>query len=74
MSQVDGGGRVSTAMFGLPGMLLAVAEVEGELEQAVQATAGVAWCAGCGVAAKPHGRRPVRVRDLPCAGRPETLL
>ena len=49
-------------------------EFDGELEQSVQTTAGAAWCAGCGLAAKPHGRRPVRVRGLPCAGRPVTLL
>ena len=72
---MDGDDSVSTAMLGLPGLLLlAMSEVDGELEQAVQTTAGAAWCAGCGVAVKPHGRRPVRVRDLPCAGRPVTLL
>jgi transposase len=31
-------------------------------------------CAGCGVHAVPHGRRHVRVRDLPSAGRAVTLL
>ena len=68
-------GSASTAMLGLPGLvLLAVAEVDGELEQAVQTTVSTAWCEGCGVVAKPHGRRPVRVRELPCAGRPVTLL
>src|SRR5207302_6276369 len=31
-------------------------------------------CRGCGVAARLHARRPVRVRDLPAAGRPVTLI
>ena len=55
-------------------MLLAVSSAFGEFEQAVETTATTAWCHGCGVAAQPHGRRPVRVRDLPSSGRPVTLL
>ena len=62
-------------MLGLGGfVLLAVSSAFGELEQAVETTATTAWCEGCGVAAKPHGRRLVRVRDLPSSGRPVTLL
>jgi transposase len=68
-------GSAATAMLGLPGfVLLAVSEVDGELEQAVETTAVEEFCRGCGVAAVPHGRRPVRVRDLPSAGRPVTLI
>lgn len=68
-------GSASTAMLGLPGLVLvAVSELDGELEQAVETTATATWCQGCGVQAKPHGRRVVRVRDLPCGGRPTTLL
>jgi transposase len=62
-------------MLGLSGFrLLAVSEAFGELEQAVESTVISAWCQGCGVAAQPHGRRQVRIRDLPSSGRPVTLL
>jgi transposase len=62
-------------MLGLGGfVLLAVSSAFGELEQAVETTAATTWCEGCGVAAQPHGRRPVRVRDLPSSGRPVSLL
>ena len=70
-----GDGSAATAMLGLPGfVLLAVSEVEGELEQAVETTATEEFCRSCGVQAVGHGRRPVRVRDLPTAGRPVTLI
>jgi transposase len=62
-------------MLGLPGfVLLAVSQVEGELEQAVETTVVEEFCRSCGVQALAHGRRPVRVRDLPVAGRPVTLI
>jgi transposase len=62
-------------MLGLGGfVLLAVSSAFGELEQAVETAAVTAWCQSCGVAAQPHGRRLVRVRDLPSSGRPVTLL
>ena len=44
---------------------MAVSSAFGELEQAVETTAASARCEGYGVAAQPHGRRLVRVRDLP---------
>jgi transposase len=47
--------------------------VGGEWQLAVQATATVTGCGGCGVRATPHGRRTVRVRDLPIGGRPVVL-
>ena len=72
---MQGDGSAATAMLGLPGfVLLAVSQVEGELEQAIETTAGGEFCRACGVQAVPHGRRPVRVRDLPVAGRPVTLI
>jgi transposase len=62
-------------LLGLPGfVLLAVSEHDGELEQAVETTADLVGCPGCGAVAAAHARRPVRVRDLPCAGRPVTLI
>ena len=68
-------GSAGTAMLGLGGfVLLAVSSAFGELEQAVETTATNAWCRGCGVAAQPHGRRLVQVRDLPSSGRRVTLL
>ncbi len=72
---MSGDGSAGTALLGLDGFrLLAVSDAYGELEQAVETTATTAWCTGCGVRAVPHGRRQVRVRDLPSAGRAVTLL
>lgn len=62
-------------MLGLPGfVLLGVSTAFGELEQVIETTATRSWCAGCGVAATAHGRRQVRVRDLPSGGRAVTLV
>jgi hypothetical protein len=64
----------ATAMLGLDGfVLLAVSQLNGELEQAVETTASEEFCRGCGVRARLHDRRPTWVRDLPAAGRPVTL-
>lgn len=51
-----------------------MSDYAGELEQAVETTAVENFCRGCGVRAMLHDRRPVRVRDLPVAGRPVTLI
>jgi hypothetical protein len=47
--------------------------VGGEWQLVVQTTATMVGCAGCGVGATVHGRRVVRVRDLPIGGRPVVL-
>jgi transposase len=53
--------------------VLAAEVVSGEWQLAVQTTATVVGCIGCGVRAELHGRRSVRVRDLPIGGRPVVL-
>ena len=61
-------------LLDLDGFQLVSAELQGgEWQLAVQTTATVVGCAGCGVRATPHGRRTVRVRDLPIGGRPVVL-
>jgi hypothetical protein len=68
-------GSAATAMLGLAGfVLLAVSELGGEVEQAIETTEPVVGCPRCGVLARLHDRRPVRVRDLPAAGRAVTLI
>ena len=46
----------------------------GEVELLIETTAAVTGCLRCGVVARPHGRRPVLVRDLPICGRPTLLV
>jgi transposase len=53
--------------------VLAAQVVGGEWQLKVQTVATVIGCGGCGVRATPHGRRMVRVRDLPIGGRPVVL-
>jgi transposase len=66
---------VSAVMLGLPGfVVLAAAEVGGELELVVETTGTVTGCPDCGVVATPHARRDHLVRDIPAAGRPVLLL
>jgi transposase len=64
----------ASRLLGLDGFQVVAAElVGGEWQLAVQTTAAVVGCAGCGGRATPHGRRTVRVRDLPIGGRPVLL-
>jgi len=68
-------GRASgSILLGLDGFEVTAAEViDGEWQLQVQTTATVVGCVGCGVRAEAHGRRTVRVRDLPIGGRPVVL-
>ena len=64
----------ASRLLGLDGFEVLAAEVVGgEWQLAVQTTATVVGCIGCGVRAELHGRRSVRVRDLPIGGRPVVL-
>jgi transposase len=49
-------------------------EAEGELWLMVETTAEVVDCEACGTRAVGHGRREVRVRDLPIAVRRVVLV
>jgi transposase len=65
----------AAAMLGLPGfVVLAVSEVDGELEQAIETTVDLVGCPECGAVAQLHDRRPCWVRDLPAGGRPVILV
>jgi len=64
----------ASRLLGLDGFEVVSAElVGGEWQLAVQTTATVIGCVGCGERAELHGRRTVRVRDLPAGGRPVVL-
>jgi zinc-finger of transposase IS204/IS1001/IS1096/IS1165 len=68
------GNASGSLLLGLDGLEVVSAElVGGEWHLAVQTTARMVGCAGCGMRATPHGRRLVRVRDLPIGGRPVVL-
>lgn len=70
---VDGSAD-GAARLGLDGfVVLAAAEVDGELHQLVETTAARVGCPACGVVAVCHDRRRVWVRDLPSGGRPVAL-
>jgi transposase len=64
----------ASRLLGLDGFAVLTAEVVGgEWQLSVQTTATVVGCRGCGTRAELHGRRTVRVRDLPIGGRPVVL-
>src|SRR4029450_6309639 len=63
-----------STLLGLDGFEVQAAQVvAGEWQLEVQTTATLVGCQGCGMRAELHGRRPVRVRDLPIGGRPVVL-
>ena len=64
----------ASRLLGLDGFeVLAAQVVAGEWQLEVQTTTTAVGCQGCGVRAELHGRRTVRVRDLPIGGRPVVL-
>jgi transposase len=64
----------ASRLLGLDGFEVLATEVAGgEWRLVVQTTAEFVGCPGCGVRAQAHGRRTVRVRDLPAGGRPVVL-
>jgi transposase len=67
-------GASVTRLLGLDGFKVVAMQVtDGEWQLSVQTVATVVGCQGCGVRAELHGRRLVRVRDLPIGGRPVVL-
>jgi transposase len=59
------GSSTAVTMLGLPGLVvLAVDQIDGEIETTVETTATRAWCRSCGVRAVGHGRREIVVRDI----------
>jgi transposase len=68
------GSTSGSLLLDLDGFEVVSAELAaGEWQLPVQTTAAMVGCEGCGVRAEAHGRRPVRVRDLPSGGRPVVL-
>lgn len=69
------GSDVVTVLFGIDGMRVrAQAEIIEEWWLKIETTTDVVGCAACGTRAVGHGRRKVRVRDLPVFGRPVVLV
>lgn len=65
----------ATALLGMDGFVVgAQLDVDGERWLAVEMTTDVVGCEACGTRAVGHGRRVVRVRDLPMAETPVVLV
>jgi transposase len=65
----------ATALLGMPELVVgAQVDVGGEWWLLVETTAEVVGCEVCGTRAVGHGRRQVKVRDLPMADRPVVLV
>jgi len=59
----------------MPGFVVgAQVEVDGEWWLDVETTTDALGCPSCGTRAAGHGRRKVKIRDLPMAGRPVVLV
>ena len=66
-----------SALLGLDGFVVRAQLLDdetGEWWLAVETTEARGWCPTCGVRAVGHGRRRVKVRDLPIADRPVVLV
>jgi transposase len=66
-----------SALVGLDGFVVRVQLLEEDSDEwwlAVETTEDRAWCPSCGIRAVGHGRRRVKVRDLPIADRPVVLV
>ena len=65
----------ATALLGMEEFVVGTQpEVDGEVWLLVETTAEVVGCEGCGTRAVGHGRRVVKVRDLPAGDRPVVLV
>ena len=65
----------ATALLGMEEFVVgAQVHVDGEVWLSVETTADVVGCEGCGMRAVGHGRRVVRVRDLPVGDRSVVLV
>jgi transposase len=65
----------ATALLGMPEFVVgAQIDVDSEWWLAVETTADVVGCEACGTRGVGHGRRRVKVRDLPMADRPVVLV
>lgn len=65
----------ATALVAMPGFVVgAHVLVDGEWWLHVETAADVVGCSRCGTRAVGHGRRRVKVRDLPIAGTPVVLV
>ena len=74
---MDHDGSGVSALLGLDGFVVVAQLLDdetGEWWLAVETTEDRAWCPTCGVRAVGHGRRRVKVRDLPMADRPVVLV
>jgi transposase len=74
---MEGNGSDVSALLGLDGFVVRAQlldEVTGEWWLAVETAESRGWCPGCGVRAVAHGRRRVKVRDLPIADRAVVLV
>jgi transposase len=74
---MESNGSGVSALVGLNGFVVVAQLLEaesGEWWLAVETTENRAWCPSCGVRAVGHGRRRVKVRDLPIADRAVVLV